>query len=149
METNARVQPKAFRPRSVSFTVRGFIAAPESVTAHFPVPAESTGLIGTHAQPGKTLLKRSYVRFNLDLPPDIALSQMVPALVKYLGGVDQLSAILQTVKPEHVEIDLVLPIKESLEQEGGFISPTSIADLQRLGATLSFSFLNRTMPAEA
>ena len=45
--------------------------------------------------------------------------------------------------PEFFEIDLSLWIKDSDEQEGGFIDPKTIAMLSRLGVTLSFGFYTR------
>lgn len=143
MERRTPLESEALRPRSVSLTIRGFPGSTEEVIALFGVAADSSGLAGTPALPGKALLKRSYVRFNVDLAPDAPLFQMVPAILDQMGGVDRLSECLRRIEPEYIDIDLVLPVKDSPEQEGGFIPPSSIADLQRIGATLSFRFLDR------
>ena len=143
MEANLAIPKETVRPRSASLTLRGFRHLPEEVVGLVGRPATKSGLIDTPAAPGKTLLKRSYVLFRVELPPDTPLFQMVPVILEYMGGVDHLAKVFSQVTPEHVEIGLVLPVKDSPAQEGGFISSASIAALHQLGATISFSFLNR------
>lgn len=110
-------------------------------------PAQSWGQAGTHRTPASAALKRSYVKHQVDFPPDTPVFQMVPALLQHLGGATHLINTIARVKPEHIDLDLVLPVKDSPEQEGGFISPESISNIQQLGASLSFSFLNRAAKA--
>ena len=147
MEANTVAQQQTLRPRSASLTIRGFDQLPEEVASLVGIAATSSGLIGTPAKSGAALLKRSYVLFRVELPPDTPLFHMVPAILEHMGGADHLAHVLSQVAPEHVDIDLVLPVKDLPEQEGGFISPTSIAELHRLGTTISFSFLNRVAEA--
>jgi hypothetical protein len=111
------------------------------------IPAQSWGEAGTRRTPASAVLKRSYVKHQVDFPPDTPVFQMVPALLEHLGGTARLTDIIARVKPEHIDLDLVLPVKDSPEQEGGFISPESISSIQQLGATLSFSFLSRAAEA--
>lgn len=65
---------------------------------------------------------------------------MVPMIVTHLGGEENIQRVLREVVPEFVEVDLLLPVKNSPEQEGGFIANQDLACLTRLGATLAFSF---------
>jgi hypothetical protein len=69
------------------------------------------------------------------------MDEMIPALWIHLGGMDRIREIKEKIKPEYLEVDLVLPVKGSEEQEGGFLSPSTLAELSLLGGTLSFQFL--------
>ncbi len=68
---------------------------------------------------------------------------MLPALIAHMGGEQGILRLLLDVAPEFVEVDLLLPVKDSQEQEGGFISKDDLACLARLGASISFSFTSR------
>ena len=127
--------------------MRGFASNPEEVIELIGVPAESWGEAGARRTPTSAPLKRSYVRHQLSFPPGAPIFQMVPMLLERLGGTTQLTRIVARVKPEFVELDLVLPVKDSPEQESGFISTESIADLHQLGASLSFNFLHSAAEA--
>lgn len=45
---------------------------------------------------------------------------MIPALWIHLGGMDSIREIKEKIKPEYLEVNLVLPVNDSEEQEGGF-----------------------------
>lgn len=68
---------------------------------------------------------------------------MIPAVIAHMGGEQGILRLLLDVVPEFVEVDLLLPVKDSQEQEGGFISKQDLACLARLGAGISFSFTSR------
>jgi hypothetical protein len=106
------------------------------------VAASETGSQGEPVRPGvKTLLKRSFVRVSVEFPDGCRLDEMIPTLFARVGGVNHLCEIRERVSPEFLEIDLLLPVKDSDEQEGGFLPATTLADLNRLRATLSFQFV--------
>jgi len=128
--------------KAISLTLRGFNATPQEVEAIVGVSASKLGSRGEPVKPNvKTLLRRSFTKFSMQFPNDCRLDEMVPALLTHLGGVDHLCEVREQVQPDFFEIDIVLPIKGSEEQEGGFLSPTTIADLCILRVSLSFQFL--------
>lgn len=79
------------------------------------------------------------MKSNFQLPPNIF--EVIPRIINYAGGLDYLCVIKEKIRSEYLELNIVMPIKKSLEQEGGFISLESVSDLNRLGASLSFEFL--------
>jgi hypothetical protein len=66
---------------------------------------------------------------------------MVQTALDRLGGVQHLCVVHDQVRPEFVEIDITLPVKHSEEQEGGSLSNAVLAQIVKLHASLSFSFL--------
>jgi len=127
--------------KSAALCLRGFASTPQQVESMIGVTASETGSQGQPVRPGvKTLLKRSFVRVSIQFPDGCRLDEMIPALLARVGGVDHLIETIERVAPEYVEIDLVLPVKGSDEQEGGFLPATTLADLGRLRASLSFQF---------
>lgn len=135
---NSRV--KMFK--SISLTFRGFDISPQEVQSIVGVTASSLGSRGEPIKVGvKSLLKRSFVQFSLEFPGGCRLDEMLPALMSHLGGVHHLCDVRNQVRPEFFELDLVLPIKGSEEQDGGFLPPSTIADLNLLKVSVSFQFL--------
>lgn len=131
-----------FRFRSISLTFRGFEFTPQEVESFVGVTATRLGSRGEPVKPGvKALLKRSVVKYSLEFPKGCRLDEMVPSLVQHLGGISHLCNARDRVLPEFFEIDIVLPIKGSDEQEGGFLPLEVIANLYTLRASLSFQFL--------
>ncbi|WP_139210279.1 hypothetical protein [Pseudomonas delhiensis] len=122
--------------------MRGIELNPKQVELMFGVAASELGIRGELARPTvKTRLKRSFVRFSLMFPNSCRMDEMIPALWIHLGGMDRICEIKEKIKPECLEVDLVLPIKGSEEQEGGFLSTSTLAELCLLGVTLSFQFV--------
>ncbi|ASR42749.1 hypothetical protein BEN78_04460 [Xanthomonas citri pv. mangiferaeindicae] len=92
-------------------------------------------------RPGvKATLKRSFARFSLALDPNVRLDQVIPLLLDELGGLDRLIGVRDSVAPEFLEIDILWPVKNSEEQEGGFFPSSVISNLAGLRCSLSFSF---------
>lgn len=129
--------------KSASLTFRGVdLPPPEEVERMVGVAAESWGVRGTAVKQGvATLLKRSFVRYEVSFSESCRLDEMIPKLLEYLGGANHLSEAKEKIEPEFFEINLVLPVKYSEEQEGGFLSPSTLAEIAQLGVTLSFEFL--------
>ncbi|CZT25942.1 hypothetical protein [Pseudomonas cerasi] len=128
--------------KSVALSIRGFDLAPKKVESIIGVAASELGMRGEPVRPGvKALLKRSFVRFSVSFPDGCRLDEMIPALLIYLGGINHIRECRDKIKPEFLEIDMILPVKNSNEQEGGFIAPSTLAELSQLGASLSFQFL--------
>jgi len=124
--------PSASRPKFVaSLTFRGFEIAPTEVES----------LVGTAAR-GRPL-QRSFAQWQLAFADSTRLDEMLPALIESIGGVDRLISVRDQVAPEFFEIDLSLWIKDSDEQDGGFLDQETIAMLARLGVTLSLGFYAR------
>ena len=123
--------------------LRGFSARPEQVAARLGVEAQGLGSAGQVCRPGQSPLKRSYVLWRVSLPPSAPVYSMIPAVIAHMGGEQGILRLLLDVVPEFVEVDLLLPVKDSEEQEGGFISKEDLACLARLGASISFSFTSR------
>lgn len=114
---------------------------PEKVEQLVGVPAESLYKIGQPIKPGVTsLVKRSATKFELDFPTSTLMFEMVPARLHALGGPEHLLRVKELVEPEFVDVGLVLNVRNSEEQEDGFIETETMADLTRLGATLAFGF---------
>lgn len=133
---------QVLRQRAVTLTLRGFSAAPQWVAALSGVEAHGLGSAGQVRRLAQAPLKRSYVSWRICLPPSTSMFAMVPMIVTHLGGEENIQRVLREVVPEFVEVDLLLPVKNSPEQEGGFIANQDLACLTRLGATLAFSFLS-------
>ena len=85
--------------------------------------------------------QRSAVEFEVEFPDAFPIVEMVPALLAYTGGVEHLCGVRDQVLPEFFEINLVLPIKFSEEQEDGYLSVDTLADVSRLRTTIGFSFV--------
>lgn len=86
-------------------------------------------------------MKRSFVRFSLGFPDGCRLDEMIPAILAHLGGTNHLREFIDQIKPELIEVDIRLPVRSSDEQEGGFLTPSTLTKLSPLGASLSFQFL--------
>lgn len=128
--------------RSVALCLRGFELTPKQVESIIGVSASESGTRGEPVRSGvKSLLKRSFVRFSVEFPDGCRLDEMIPTLLTHLGGVNHLCEVRDQIKPEFLEIDMVLPVKSSDEQEGGFLPPPTLVELSLLGASLSFQFL--------
>lgn len=129
------------RKKSVSLTFRGFDLTAEEVVALVGVAASRLGNRGEPVKLGvKTLLTRSYAIFSLDFLNDYELCEMLPALLKHLGGVNHLCQIQSQIQPEFSEIHFDLPVTASDESQEGYLSTTIIADVFQLNASLSFGF---------
>lgn len=126
-----------------SLTFRGFEVSPDQVESLVGVPATELGTYGAARKPGLPPLQRSFARWEVVLAETTSLDEMIPALLSSLGGTDRLHTVQEQVRAEFLEVDLSMWIKDSIEQEGGFIDPETIAMLARLGATLSFGFYSR------
>jgi hypothetical protein len=127
---------------AVSLTFRGFDKSLEQVQQILGSNDCKIGMRGDPVKLGaKTRLTKSYVRYNLEFKCQPNIYDIVPKIISYAGGLDYLHTLKEKIAPEHLELNIVMPIKNSLEQEGGFISPESIADINRLGGSLSFEFL--------
>jgi hypothetical protein len=116
-------------------------ATPPDVERLVGVKAAVLGTRGDPVRPGvATILKRSCAVFSLEFNASVRLDEMVPAILSHVGGVDHICSVRDQIAPEYFEVGVTLPVKGSEEQEGGFISTASIADLCRIEATLSFGF---------
>ncbi|NVZ23770.1 hypothetical protein HX794_29405 [Pseudomonas costantinii] len=128
--------------RSASLTLRGFGLTPEEVQCIVGATAESSGLRGNPVTQGvATLLKRSFTCYEVEFIDGCRLDEMIQKLLSSLGGVSSLSLAKEKIRPEFIEINLVLPVKYSEEQEGGFLLPSTLTEIAQLGASLSFEFL--------
>jgi hypothetical protein len=127
---------------AVSLTLRGFEQSKDIIAQILDSDDYKIGLCGEAVKPGvETLLKKSYIRFSVEFSSPPNIFDIVPAIISHSGGADYLCTAREEIQPEYTEINIVMPIKQSLEQEGGFISKESIKDIERLCASLSFEFL--------
>ncbi len=128
--------------KSVTLCLRGFELTPKQVESIIGVTTSESGTRGEPVRSGvKSLLKRSFVRFSVEFPDGCRLDEMIPTLLTHLGGVNHIREVRDQIKPEFLEVDMVLPVKSSDEQEGGFLPPPTLVELSLLGASLSFQFL--------
>lgn len=136
------MNPKPVAFKSIALCLRGFELPSEQVESLIDVPASETGSKGEPVKSGvKTLLKRSFVRFSMEFKNEIRLDEMIPVFFDSLGGVRHLSAVRDRVLPEFFEVGIILPVKSSDEQDGGFLPSGVLADLCLLRTTLSFQFV--------
>jgi len=132
------------RPKyEVSFTLRGFSLPPEEVESIVGLQATLRGAAGALDRAGKTPLKRSFVQWSVELPENSRMNTMIALLLEKLGGSEHIASVVQRVAPDHTEVDLTLRVKDSEEQEGGFIDAVTIAALARMSATLSVGIYRR------
>ena len=127
--------------KSVELCFRGFSLSPAQVESMIGIPAADSGTKGKPVKPDvKTILKRSFVNFPIAFARDDRLSEMISELLKHVGGVDHICEVRDKVLPEFLEINFILPVKGSEQQEGGFLPSATLAILCQLRASLSFSF---------
>jgi len=107
------------------------------------VPATELGAKGTPRKPGTKPLRHSFAAWQLTFPDSTRLDEMLPALLAWLGGTERLCSVRQAVAPELLEFDISMWIKDSDEQEGGFLDASTIAALAQVGATLSIGLYAR------
>jgi len=132
------------RPKFVgSLTFRGFAMAPEEVERLVGMSASSMVTQGEPAKPGTRPLKRSVAQWSVEFEESTRMDEMIPALISRVGGVENLLRVRREVAPEFLEVDLAMWIKDSEEQEGGFIDLPTVEILAKVGATLSFGFYSR------
>lgn len=130
------------RKKTISFCFRGFDMVPSDVEELVGLKASLILEKGKPVRPGmKTLVVRSAISYRIEVESDFRVAEMIPKLFDHLGGVDRLIGARDTVQPEFLEINLALPVKRSKEQEGGALERETIAELARLGASVSFTFL--------
>jgi hypothetical protein len=131
---------------AVSLTFRGFDQSLDIVQKMLGNDDCKIGMRGDSVKLGsKTLLTKSYVKYNFEFECQPNIFDIVPKIITHAGGVSYLYSLKNKIDPEYLELNIVMPIKNSLEQEGGFISPESIAEINRLGASLSFEFLEANL----
>lgn len=136
--------PELLRPKFIaSVTFRGFEMPSSQLESLVGVAATELGTRGTPRKPGTTPLQRSFATWKLAFPDAALLEEMIPALLARVGGADHLHAVQQRVSAEFLEVDVALWVKDSQDQEGGFIDAESIAMLAKMGATLSFGIYSR------
>ncbi len=129
------------RASEVSLTFRGFECSPAEVVEIIGIQPKLSGERGGSLQSGAKI-KRSFVYYELKLPQGTRLDEMIPAILLHLGGVEPILRVRQQVELEFLEFDLLLPIKDSPRQDGGFLTQESISDLHTLEATISFGFVS-------
>ena len=135
---------KPKRPKFIaSLTFRAFEMPPTQVESLVGTPATELGLVGTSRKLGTRPLQRSFASWKVIFPDNTSLDEMIPTLLASVGGADRVQAVQEKVKAEFLEVDLAMWVKDSDEQEGGFIDPKTIAMLARLGATLSLGLYSR------
>ncbi|MDF1779917.1 MAG: hypothetical protein P1U67_01350 [Alcanivoracaceae bacterium] len=128
--------------REASLTFRGFERSPLEVVSLVGVEPSYVGTKGAPVKPGtSTLLRRSAVKFAVPFNEEVRLAEMIPAILEYVGGVTHMREVSDVINPEYIEVNLVLPVKYSEEQEGGYIESKHLGELYALGASLSFEFL--------
>jgi hypothetical protein len=128
--------------KAASLTFRGFELAPSQIEEMLGVKASEAGQRGSHVKPGgKSILKRSFVRFAIELDASSRLDQVVPAVLHHVGGVERIKIVRDAVMPEFLELDITWPVKWSDEQEGGFLPASVLSDLSHLECALTFGFI--------
>ena len=68
---------------------------------------------------------------------------MIPRLFSHIGGLANAIAARDAIRPEFVEIDLYLPVKNSPEQENGYFDVQTIKDVAELGATIGLGIYDQ------
>jgi hypothetical protein len=132
---------KRSRNQSIELVFRGFSVSPEEVEALMGVRARRLVQKNAIQPDGISPFKRSAISFTVDFSKGCVFFEMLPTLLKHLKGVDNICKVRDIIQPEFLEIDIALPIKDLNELRGRSFDLESIADLYKLRATLSFSFL--------
>jgi hypothetical protein len=131
----------ASRVKSVSLNFRGLAGNADEVGALLGVPASMSGNRGELVRPYvKTRLARSYALFSKEFPFEFPLNEMLPALVKSLGGEENILRIKGRVQPEFLEVNFDLPSSSAEASQDGFLSEEVIATASRLGVSIGFEF---------
>lgn len=132
------------RPKFLaSLTFRGFAMNPAAVACQLEAVGAEFGEAGKSRKLGAKPLARSFVRWEIAFSDSARLDEMIPTLISRVGGVERIAAVREQVDPEFVEVDLALWVKNSEEQEGGFIERETLASLVKMGATLSIGIYSR------
>ena len=85
---------------------------------------------------------RSFVRFAVQVEGS-RIDEMIPRLLSHVGGLANAIAVRDAIRPEFVEIELYLPIKNSPEQENGYFDVQTIKDVAELGATIGLGIYEK------
>lgn len=127
--------------RSASITFRGFVLPPEEVQRLIGVKAVLLAQSGEPMRSNRpNVWLRSAAKFEVEFPDETLIVDMIPAILAHAGGVEHLCSVRDQVTPEFLEINLVLPIKNSASQDDGYVESETLQSLGRLGATLGLSF---------
>jgi hypothetical protein len=133
-----RAMIKSKREKEISLTLRGFDVSPQKVETLIGRPATRSGVKGFPAKPGvNALLSRSFVKYSLGIPDSLRINEAIVALLEQVGGLSNVERVCEAVRPEFVEVNLYLPVRDSEEQEGGLITAEVLKLLARLGCSLS------------
>ncbi len=116
---------------------------PTEVERLVGISATELGIAGTPRKTGTRPLQKSFASWQTEFEDLTRLDEMIPSIISHVGGSDHLAAVKNAVSPEFVEINIAMWIKDSEEQEGGFIDSVSIRMLAEIGASLSFGFYAR------
>jgi hypothetical protein len=128
-------------PRTVGLSLRGFDAPVADVVAAIGTVPSLTGSKGQPLKEGYRPLIKSVVCYELPMSHETRWSEAIDALLNSLGDLDTLKAVIETFRPETVHINLVLPIRNSEEQEDNYITPETMARLVALDASVGCSFV--------
>lgn len=125
------IKPK--RTKEISLTFRGFGVSPEDIESIIGRKCARAGVKGLPVKPGvRTVLKKSFVKFSTGMTDADGINGAIVRLFDYVGGFSNVAKVCDVIKPEHVELNLYLPVRDSVEQEGGVITAQvlkSLADL--------------------
>lgn len=128
--------------RSASLTFRGFTTSAADVQALVGIDAKILAEKGEPMRSNRpNTWQQSVASFEIEFADALPIVEMVPALLAYAGGVEHLCGVRDQILPEFFEINLILPIRYSEEQEDGYLSLETLADIHRLRTTVGFSFV--------
>ncbi len=128
------------RTRRIYLCFRGFDLHPDEVELLIGHPASLTLERGQPVRPGmRSLAVRSAVSYQIDATPTETLTDMTVKLLNALGGIEHLKQVKDSVKPEFVEIDFVLPNTASKVKIGEELDAKAVALIASLGASVAIS----------
>lgn len=126
------------RFKEVSLTLRGFDVLPQDVEKAVGRAGARTGTVGLPVKPGvKTLLKRSFVKYAIEMTSSDSLRDSIHKLFESVGGCDNIKRACEAIRPEFVELNIYLPVRNSDEQEGGIITSDIIELLAQIRCSLT------------
>ena len=127
--------------RSIKLSFRGF-EHPDDLIAAVGVVPTMIARKGEPTRPGRDVVyAKNSVGYAHPFSHEMRWDDAIDLIIQHLGGLEKLETIVRRFRPQHVQIDLILPVRNSEEQEDNYISAETMAKLVSLNASFGCSFV--------
>lgn len=129
-------------PLIVSILIRGFANPYEQIVKFLGKQPDRVGKKGSIVRPGfPAILSQDFIRYDFNYSDSEPWDSAVSNAISQLGGAELIQELNSAFKPNSIELDLVISREQEYHQVGTFFSKELVRDIQLLGASVSFSFV--------